>query len=91
MSIGDSDSCKDNCRGYVSEELVEETEDGYIISSFCKYLEVERHYLERNYKSISAEPLDGYYLLHAGPITYYCEYLDIDGIVFCDNRESEVS
>ena len=67
-----------------------------VIDGSCEYIGCESRYLERDYKSVEAEPHDGTWDgnvgcwdLKAGRATYLCEYLEIDGKVVCDEREVE--
>lgn len=62
----------------------------------CELYEPKTRYIEREYKRISAEEHDstydylyGYWDLVAGGKTRVCSYLEIDGHVYCDVRNSE--
>lgn len=62
----------------------------------CKHQETRTRFIGRSYRNFEAEEHDarydglfGYWDFTAGERTRICSYLEIDGHVYCDKRESE--
>ena len=81
----------ENARGYCAKEGC----DVYEVGEFCEFVKPSSAFIERDFRCVEAEEHDGTY---DGCIGYYdlrlrrgiahvCSYLEIDGRVYCDERE----